>query len=66
MVGEPYDFETNVLYYSLGLRYERSLQSAEKIYHRERGYIAGWSIGAAVRMSYGDMVGVKVDLRWAI
>lgn len=66
MVGEPYDFETNVFYYSLGLRYERSLQSAEKIYHRERGYIAGWSIGAAVRMSYGDMVGVKVDLRWAI
>lgn len=61
------DTHSEPLYhYSLGVRYEHTLQSRENIVEDEDVLINGVSVGCAVWMNYADFAGVKCDVRFGL
>lgn len=52
-------------YYSPGIRFEKSMNNPFNTLERPLGYINGWSVGVAAKMNKKDIMGIKVDLRWA-
>jgi hypothetical protein len=61
------DTHSEPLYhYSLGVRYEHTLQSWENIVEDEDVLINGVSAGCAVWMNYADFAGVKCDVRFGL
>ena len=66
---EPFDSEDRVeplYHYSVGVRYEHTLQSRENIIEDEDMLINGVSAGCAVWMNYADFAGVKCDVRFGL
>jgi hypothetical protein len=66
---EPFDSDDYVeplFHYSLGVRYEHTLQSRENIVEDEDVLINGVSVGCAVWMNYADFAGVKCDVRFGL
>ncbi|MBO4437082.1 MAG: hypothetical protein J5791_09400 [Fibrobacter sp.] len=64
-----FDDETHsepLYHYSLGVRYEHTLQSRENIVEDEDVLINGVSVGCAVWMNYADFAGVKCDVRFGL
>ncbi|WP_458449906.1 hypothetical protein [Fibrobacter sp.] len=62
----PFDSEDHVeplYHYSVGVRYEHTLQSRKNIIEDEDVLINGVSAGCAVWMNYADFAGVKCDVR---
>lgn len=65
-VGElEIDRKYSLLYYALGIRFEKSMQKIDYIIERPPGFIMGWSIGLTAFMSYFNMIALKMDIRWA-
>ena len=60
-----YDFDKDVYYYSLGIRYERSVESLNYRLHNWPGIINGWSVGISAKMKYAHFLGVTADVRFA-
>lgn len=60
-----YDFDKDVYYYSLGIRYERSVESLNYRLHNWPGIINGWSVGISAKMKYAHFLGVTTDVRFA-
>lgn len=58
--------EEPLYHYSLGVRYEHTLQSRENIIEEEDVLINGVSAGCAVWMNYADFAGVKCDVRFGL
>lgn len=52
-------------YYSPGIRFEKSMNNPFNTLERPLGFINGWSVGIAAKMNKKDIMGIKVDLRWA-
>ncbi|MBQ3714581.1 MAG: hypothetical protein II892_03220 [Fibrobacter sp.] len=66
-VGWMYSgFDVPGFVYSTGVRFEKSMNKPVNTLTRPAGYINGWGIGLTALMNYANLVGVKVDLRWAI
>ena len=66
---ELFDSEDHVeplYHYSVGVRYEHTLQSRENIIEDEDVLINGVSVGCAVWMNYADFAGVKCDVRFGL
>ena len=66
---EPFDSDDYVeplFHYSLGVRYEHTLQSRKNIIEDEDVLINGVSAGCAVWMNYADFAGVKCDVRFGL
>lgn len=66
---EPFDSEDRVeplYHYSVGVRYEHTLQSRKNIIEDEDVLINGVSVGCAVWMNYIDFAGVKCDVRFGL
>ena len=59
-------FEAPGFVYSTGVRFEKSMNQPVNTLERPAGYINGWGIGLTAIMKYANIVGVKLDLRWAI
>lgn len=62
----PFDSEDHVeplYHYSVGVRYEHTLQNRKNIIEDEDVLINGVSAGCAVWMNYADFAGVKCDVR---
>lgn len=65
----PFDSEDHVeplYHYSVGVRYEHTLQSRKNIIEDEDVLINGVSAGCAVWMNYADFAGVKCDVRFGL
>ena len=65
----PFDNEDHfepLYHYSVGVRYEHTLQSRENIIEDEDVLINGVSAGCAVWMNYADFAGVKCDVRFGL
>lgn len=65
----PFDSEDRVeplYHYSVGVRYEHTLQSRENIVEDEDVLINGVSAGCAVWLNYADFAGVKCDVRFGL
>ena len=60
------DYVQPLYHYSLGVRYEHTLQSRENIVEDEDVLINGVSAGCAVWMNYADFAGVKCDVRFGL
>lgn len=52
-----YDFDKDIYYYSLGIRYERSVESLNYRLHNWPGIINGWSVGISAKMKYAHFFG---------
>lgn len=66
-VGWMYSgFDVPGFVYSAGVRFEKSMNKPVNTLERPAGYINGWGIGLTAIMKYANIVGVKLDLRWAI
>ena len=66
---EPLDSEDHVeplYHYSVGVRYEHTLQDRKNIIEDEDVLINGVSVGCAVWMNYADFAGVKCDVRFGL
>lgn len=55
-----------ILYYSVGIRYEKSTARQEWNMRQPYGIIDGWSIGLASKWSGINFKGITLDIRWAI
>lgn len=55
-----------LLHYSVGVRYEHTLQDRRNIIEDEDVLINGVSAGCAVWMNYADFAGVKCDVRFGL
>ena len=55
-----------IFYYSLGIRYEKSMSSQEWNMRQPYGIIDGWSIGLSSKWSGINFKGIALDIRWAI
>lgn len=65
----PFDSEGRVeplYHYSVGVRYEHTLQNRKNIIEDEDVLINGVSAGCAVWMNYADFAGVKCDIRFGL
>lgn len=60
------DYVEPLFHYSLGVRYEHTLQSRKNIIEDEDVLINGVSVGCAVWMNYADFAGVKCDVRFGL
>ncbi len=66
---DPLDSDEHVeplYHYSVGVRYEHTLQSRKNIIEDEDVLINGVSVGCAVWMNYIDFAGVKCDVRFGL
>lgn len=66
---EPFDSDDDIqplYHYSLGVRYEHTLQDRRNIIEDEDVLINGVSTGCAVWMNYADFAGVKCDVRFGL
>ena len=66
---EPFESEEYVeplFHYSLGVRYEHTLQSRKNIIEDEDVLINGVSAGCAVWMNYAEFAGFKCDVRFGL
>ena len=66
---EPFDSEDRIeplYHYSVGVRYEHTLQDRKNIIEDEDVLINGVSAGCAVWMNYADFAGVKCDVRFGL
>ena len=66
---EPFDNDDDIqplYHYSLGVRYEHTLQDRKNIIEDEDVLINGVSTGCAVWMNYADFAGVKCDVRFGL
>lgn len=66
---EPFDSDDYVqplYHYSLGARYEHTLQDRRNIVEDEDVLINGVSVGCAVWMNYADFAGFKCDVRFGL
>lgn len=66
---EPLDSDVHVeplYHYSVGVRYEHTLQDRKNIIEDEDVLINGVSVGCAVWMNYIDFAGVKCDVRFGL
>lgn len=55
-----------ILYYSVGIRYEKSTARQEWNMRQPYGIIDGWSIGLTSKWSGINFKGIALDIRWAI
>lgn len=65
----PFDSEDHfepLYHYSVGVRYEHTLQNRKNIIEDEDVLINGVSAGCAVWMNYADFAGVKCDVRFGL
>ena len=60
-----HEFDKEVHYYSLGIRYERSVEKLDYRLHSWPGIINGWSVGISAKMKHWHFLGVTADVRFA-
>ena len=60
-----YFLDDTIFYYSVGIRYEKSMGSHESNAKQPYGIINGWSIGLTSKWSGINFKGIALDIRWA-
>ena len=60
-----YFLDDTIFYYSVGIRYEKSMGSQESNAKQPYGIINGWSIGLTSKWSGLNFKGIALDIRWA-
>ena len=60
------DYVQPLYHYSVGVRYEHTLQNRKNIIEDEDVLINGVSAGCAVWLNYADFAGVKCDVRFGL